>query len=199
MSSLADKKWYLLFATSAMQPKWDDLRKRNMLSRLSLLYHVVITCQKHFSSPGQSQYSSRHAIIRPYVVYMEWAIIYASDHIKYWALIQYKGHLSRYMDSYDKHKTVMRKSYLYYGNSYFAKASSLYNVLAPWRNKTNLIGKIDHIIFIDYHRSLQGCILKYHLLLIPHRVAALKECLGMQLILVKWKKLSGEYLEGPMT
>ena len=43
-----------------------------------------------------------------------------------WAQFQYKDRLSRYRDSHYKDKTVSRPSYLYNGNSYTGKTTSLY-------------------------------------------------------------------------
>ena len=45
---------------------------------------------------------------------------------KYRALFQYKDRLSSYGDFHYKDKTVVRPSYLYYGNAYTGKSASLY-------------------------------------------------------------------------
>ena len=44
----------------------------------------------------------------------------------FWSVSQYKDRLSMYEDSHYKDKTVMRPSYLYDGNSYTGKTTSLY-------------------------------------------------------------------------
>ena len=48
-----------------------------------------------------------------------------------WALIQYKDHLSSYMDYHYKDETVMRLSYHHNGNPY-TKKDSLSIEMPPW-------------------------------------------------------------------
>ena len=93
-----------------MNPK-KKILSRNILSTYQL-FHYILHQVAHIDCSALSgkQHESLTGV---------WGIVA-------WVLSQYKNHLSRYGDSHYKDKKVVRLSYIYNGNSYTDKMTSLY-------------------------------------------------------------------------